>query len=944
MSRFKALTDLPRSVARSFIVFTLTLCCVGVTHAEDVLRTGDLTEAETAFARKVIFDYGWTDVARTWIEARQKSRPSRTGRGDLEYFIADCLRVEGDLESMNTMLEELRAKYPDHPRSRSVGLQLIQSALAGVLGDMLDAQLGEASERASLLVAAQQAFNRDVMEPVNQSIDALNKEVAKIEDGDYSKKGAERDQWEHFRIRAYKLYAERLPEDGADARKAYEKMLEYATSFCDERFANQLYVYEGQLFRAIALAAVDQKEEAADIMELLAEVEPDAPPPYPEPVVNFVRELRLRGMTNYARTFNAAGQSDKVVALFDRVIQFPSKDFPYKADPETPEIEPFRVQAEIEEAIARTAGGTSPAAGAAIFNTLIARFTDAKYIEANPKRAGEYMVEVGRGISRLIDARVGGLRPELYYRAGIGYKSRGRYSDALHVFKLCLQAGGDAKDGLEWAQKASYEIAETHAILGRKLEAAVCYLAHVERFGPALGKKTYNAATAAQNAFAYFGQLAGDTAGEDAYDELEAIGNVLFEEYGSGVAAERSKMQNAFEAEQRGEYANARKLYASVKRTTKDEGREVDVPIYYDAQAAAARCLYQESQAKADKLGESNAARELESIAIDAKARGSQSGRAAALYELAIIHWSNGEGDADKVAATLAPFERELNAKTDARRAGLYLWIQALVKKIAVDDAARIFGVLSADFAAHSNVAQAAMFMVDAHRQRGTEADLVKAAEYVQTYLAHPLITLDEQPVAFLGELAEILLQGKKFTKALELLGEAQKRVDETEDDGLKLIIRFRFAQASAAEGKHQDAIDALEQLIVDFPEVAAGGVDEAPGIYSALGHAYLALYEQTPTAKLLESARKAFESGTAILQGRWTSYRANGKSVPPKIDLAFWQSYLQLLKVYLAQDQSDYVSGTIKDFRLRFGGKAFAPGVLQQEFDQLEATAKSKK
>ncbi|MEM7262196.1 MAG: hypothetical protein AAF488_09415, partial [Planctomycetota bacterium] len=423
MSRTNLLVD-PTRTSRRLLAVALFVGVCGLVapafgpaalHAQDILRTGDLDEDEKGFLQEVIFDLRYTDLAREWIRARMDSRPSRTARGDLDYYLADCLQVEGMVDEYAALIAQLKDKYPTHERSQQAGLQILRASRARVLSQLVEAsQTGDVAERKRLVQEAQKSFKSEVLNPTNTGIETLNAQVEATDDGDYKPIGGQRDEWEHFRIQAYKLYAERLPEDSAEQKAAYQQMLEYATTFCDERYVNQLYLYVGQLFRAVALAAVGENEEAAGIFELLAEIEPDAPPPYPDPVVDFVREIRLRGMTEYAQTFNAVGEPEKVVALYDRIIQYPSEAFPYKKEPETPALMAFRVNAEIEEAIARTAGGDNPAKGMALFRELIARFTDEQFVDANGELSGQLMVEVGKGVSRMLDLRVGGLPAELY--------------------------------------------------------------------------------------------------------------------------------------------------------------------------------------------------------------------------------------------------------------------------------------------------------------------------------------------------------------------------------------------------------------------------------------------------------------------------------------------------------------------------------------------------
>ena len=143
----------------------------------------------------------------------------------------------------------------------------------------------------------------------------------------------------------------------------------------------------------------------------------------------------------------------------------------------------------------------------------------------------------------------------LYYRAGIGFKSRLLFERAISSWKLALHAGHRIPAQAEWCARALYEIAETSFIMGRTAEAGLTYLTLLESY-----PKSELRGNAARNAFAHLADVAEREGG--AWNSLMSRAQELFAEYGEGESAERLKMQEATRLLDTARYGQARKKRA----------------------------------------------------------------------------------------------------------------------------------------------------------------------------------------------------------------------------------------------------------------------------------------------------------------------------------------------------------------------------------------------
>ncbi|MFQ5654214.1 MAG: tol-pal system YbgF family protein, partial [Planctomycetota bacterium] len=531
-----------RRLPSALLLAALLLCGAAPPMSAQVLGGRDLTPEEGVFLDKIINDYGYTDLARRWIAARKKSA-GRVDKATLEFYTVDILRAEGEFEAADAENQRLARLFPGHPRSQGAELEAVQAVMARVLTMHQDA-LAETNPvaRRKLLEERDRLFGSEVLGTLERAIPELEAALKTLRDPDprrlsqkRAKKQLERDRWEHYRLQALKLYTQRLPEGSDEAAEGWQKLSELAELFVSERSDDFRMQYSAQLILGQALAAQGRSEEAAEALELLVEAEPVTAPPYSPGTIAFMRMLRIQALQGTAEAWNRAGRPERAVEAFDQAREGASRHFPLHADPEHPDLVPFVVLMDVEEAISR-AGGGNRGRGVELFHRLIDRFDSPGFRRGDPLAAESYLEDIARGLSRLVDMQVGELGAELCFRAAVGFKLLGRYERAIGAAKQALHSGSGVPADTSWCARALYEIGENSDTLGRIPEAVIAYLALLDTY-----PQSPVAGDAARNAVALAADLAAAEGG--IWRELAADAEKIFAGYSVGLASEQLKLQ-----------------------------------------------------------------------------------------------------------------------------------------------------------------------------------------------------------------------------------------------------------------------------------------------------------------------------------------------------------------------------------------------------------------
>lgn len=925
---------------------------VGVAHPVEgqlyeAVQRGDVSEAESKALQELVGVYGFTDLARVWIDARLET-VSTASRPDLEWVRdVDILRAEGDFDAANENNQVLKGRYPRHPRASAVAREAVKTMVVNAILKDAEARYETDPAVRATLLAERDVIYQQAMAELEANIQQLNQEVERSPDDE--EKILERDGWEFDRLLAMQRYAELLPYESAAATKAWEELAEAAKRFVDTRFLNFGLQYQAQLIYGKALAALGQSAAAAEALEVLTEVEPSYNPPYDEVVVRAMRQLRIEALQSSAEAWNRAGQPERAVELFDFAFEAPQPHFPWKAEPEDPAVLPLRVAMEIEEAIARMCGGVRQV-GIDQVRALIARFDSERFRKGDPDAAEDYLLQIARGLARAVDTGVSGLSAELYYRAAVGYKDRGRYDAAIRAAQLALDAGSGVPGAEFWLASSLYEIGDNFDSLALPEAAAQAYEVLATQFDAKKSDERFEVllADAAQNWFAISGELAETSGG--AWETVTKRAEGVFAELSRGAAGIQLILQKAAELEGQSKYEEARGLYESIPSEIEGDGGSMErVDAYYRAQAGAARCLFRAGDADgraAEVLPQ--VAERLTGVLERARRDGDASGEAALRFELANARWDDDVRDRAGAIEALDPLLSTVTGTNPYREGGLRLWISILCwvdPEDAADgarpaDAEPVLAALRKDFQGTTTFLISLFEMVDAYGGLGTEEADRRAAELALEYTRHPEANFDAaSPGEKLG-IAEILSQGGKHAEASAILDAARAAASE-DDIYMQIAVTYALAKAGNNSGKHHQVIDALDPFIeANEEETTSGSYDEAPYILIQRALANMALYEQDNSAARLTSAEEDLTNGIATLRERRASLlRTN--SITQRFEVDYWNAWLQFFEVLRAQGRGEMILRMIREQRIMNGGNDFAPPALQTKFDQLEQELK---
>lgn len=898
------------------------------------LEEGRLTRSEVRFIERTLRVWGFADTARSYLQARLQ-RCSNDARPDLEFYLVDCLAVEGKSDEYTAEIQRLQKKYPTHPRSKAAGLQVIQASFLKVLLKHDEALAAEPSDRRRFQEERDAIYEEEVVTPLARTIEALNGEVDQVQK-QYHEASREarknkgdttlqrtadeleqtlqgkkqlRDEAEHYRVVAARMLADRLPEGSEAQREAWQAVATHAEAFVRERFDDFARQCECQLMLAIANAQLGRVEEAADAFELLVEISPPARPPYTDPVVLFFRRMRLEAAAGTARAYNRAGQPEKAVELFDRLLTSQDPHFPFQGAENHPELASFKLAMDIEEAIARTVGQDG-AAGVQLFLDLVERTRERS--QADSSLVG-LRLDLARGLSRLLDLGAGGLPPSLYRLAGTGYLARGQSREAIVAWKRGLAFASRSREPQDQVLAASLlnDIGLSYQLLGEIEEAAMAFTLVCEAYGQinlprelAAAMKQH-LALASQNGFALLSELTERYTAAP-WQELLALSQQVFGRVADGSAAETMKLQQAGEFEDRAQYAQARERYASV-------GREVDgqpVFSYYQGKTGAARAAFLAHKVAGDPLaGIAEAEPMLSALETEAR-QAPVTFRDAAQVLVALtrasLYWDDAVRNAERALAALQPLAGEVRGGGDARELALNLWINILVTEQRPGDALPLFDDLRRDFPESDFLLQLATNLIQANLIQGDEAHLAKAGELASFFVDHPKAGLDELSPENLLYYANALVEGNRTSKALPLLDRARTRIGDDADASLDIAISLLFAKV-ALDSDPAGAQAALMKLIERHPEdIQQGLAPDAPNVLRVLAEARLKVHAARPAAALLESANQDLMNACGVLDQRRRS--AVSPAEKTRAQREYYEAWLELLLVWKAQGQDEKV------------------------------------
>ena len=932
---------------RLCICLGMLLLATPSVHAQSIGR-GDLSDGEQRFLRELLVTYNSPDLLRVWVSSRIKT-VSGSDRATLEYYLADAIRIEGEIDAYEAEISRLAKKYPNHQRSKGVKLESVLTALLRLNDSHTESVFATSpSDRLRAIQARDEIWRNEVVVVLEDNIRILNadcdaaeaKVVSATSDDlksqyseDYAAKVDARDLWEFQELASVQNYANLLADEDPARKKLLDELSVKAKQFVDQRYENFGRRYRAQLIYGQALAASGRPDEAAEQLELLVDIEPSGDPPYVDEVVTFIRSLRIESLAGSLEAYNRANRSEEGLELIEYLFDDVDENFPFRRTPENPEIAPLVAILDVEEAISRIAGGDRET-GLDLLEKLIEKYDSPDSWKGDPAGTRAALDRLSRGCSRLFDMGVASLSAELCVRGAVGFRDRGKPAAAVEAAKQAFMSRSNDKDSREWKAKALYEIGESSDALGRIEEAAIAYQALAEDYSD-----TTVVAMACQNFFAIVGDLGEDRSG--AWLELLPVAEKLFADNSQGLGSEQLKLQQASEAEMDGDYSKARDLFRRVAATYEDDSGERTVPFYYRARAGGARCLFRMSTDI--EQGTRDASGEILALLDGARRDGNGAGESSLRYELARIHWSDRGKNPQKAIEALDPVLGKLSGSSIYREGALLLFLRILCSEGKLATAEKCLAEIAKQWPDELSRVEGTYYLFEACHASGREEDRRRAGELVLEWIKLPGTQFDSmEPAVQLG-LSAILIDGGYSAEAAEMLAVAQSAAESGQDQDLQISVSFYLAKAANAAGKYQDALRSLDSIMERYSDdTFNGGYPEAPFFFVQRAVAENGLYEKDRNSDRLTSMSEDLKSALGILDQRRQSLVFAGTS-DAGFERDYWATWLQYLEVLKAQKMCERVVLLIQSRRLMAGGadKPFATQDLQGRFDKLEKDCK---
>jgi hypothetical protein len=901
------------------------------------------------------------DTALRYLDGIEKSRRL----DDASQAEVLALRIEaydglGDQPSKLKVIDELKKRFPNHPRALGGDILVIRDNLRRVLAKYDQALVEPDAEKAEKLRAEGAAMFADLVEKplsatladIEGKIAELKKKLASTEAAGTPKpqeKGRRprqkpttsksspeldalllsRDQTELARIGMYLAYAEKLAEGSKPRQEILEKGLKLATQFVDVRTDFPVMRYQGQLQVGILLFTLGRHAEAESSLSLLYNIAPpDAAKPFGKPLVDAFKALRLQSLLFGARSMNSAGNYKKAVEIVEQFfLKAPRDEFYVSIDDPSSDLRPIVVLLRLEHAVALAGAGEAR-----------------KGLEEVQKVIDKYKALGGQGAAFVIDARKAlgriaqmgvPLRSRDYYEAGLGLKSELKFDQALTAFQKALGklTPRNGKDFESLAPLCLNEIGEALLAQKRWPEAAIVYGEIAQTFAdldPGLvGKVAQNFLGASTRATA----TTPNGTAHAGLKKLKAEATKYSEDRSGSLGVQQVKLFDARNYEDQGKLEDARKEYLKVPR----EYNRQRVPFYWFAQAKAWTCLYYlwdqaDEQGKAALESDiAQAAMELPKIVRSAKAEKDELGYTTASLTLGLIHYE--KGSFDEAIEALKIFADASSASAAVRCAGLYSLILAEAYGGKREEAGAHFALLEKDCQQGVPLSGAAKAIADGYEEAG---DLPNAAKWTLTFAKLPSSRSELERIETLVEVIRRLIEGGLIQESAEFVAMA-KRSAPADDPRLSRQLAYLDAKVPAYHKKWDEVVAKLKSYHTKFG--LEGQYYEDPYVAHDLAEAYLARSKpkKTPLDDIT-SADDYYNLAFSRMEERRTQDVANEK--------LFWRWGLKFFRVHMRVGEAgntnayvhiiEFVDKREESEKGDFGG-------LKEEFLKLRAEARAK-
>ena len=878
------------------VVLLPDLFLTGPVHAQAKQDYGTgLTDEEIALASALIREYKYFDTARRFLESL------KTRRGAKPMLLAEIASLEIDIKQAEGKdaladLDAFKKKFPWHPRASLGSLEQIGSKLGAALQKVeLSKTEPDATKSAKALSDAKKIFTEEVSKPLDALIVSLG-ETAKAS---ADKKGNQDPQKkrlfyqaEFARVNIFYVYANALPEDDKDREATFEKGLDYASFFVEERYEFFIMQYKAQIQKGLYLSALGRNKRAAEELELMYDVEPPSTRNMPPALIKAFHEIRLQALLFGARAHNAAGAYDNAVYALKPIMRA-------KLDPKNPlspaigaveddpDLQKFAVLARLEYGIS-VAGVGNVSAGMRAIHAVISKY-EKLHKETKNETYQAFVIDARKALGRISAAGAASLSGKDYYQAGIGLKSQLKFEEALDSFQKAL----GALEPLEQAKIAPLclnEIGEICYMLGRFDESAVAfseialYYPGAEIFTTKANRSFIGALTKAVTAL---GAAGAEHAG---FKELEKLAS----KFGADDTAAQASMVQGQTAEQQSQYERARRAYRKIK---------IDDPTYgLRAHASSWATFvreYEVAGSNNDKKAQEKIAENfdegipaLKDILEKARAKNNRSAGSVAALALGQMHYNRDEYP--EAVKTLSLFVSEYEDDKNYRCTALGYLVLAAVHAKEGEGAYKYYVPLRKSCKDDPAAAAAAYALSDDATDRG---DLKRAALFMRHYARHPTTKDDLKDLQLLIKIVQVLTDGGYVSDARDYI-EMAKAVGGS-GDLQRVLIWMEMGIAKSAEqwGKVIDLGNKyVEQYRVD------GDNYEDPFVCRELGWATLRKARQKRRTGTLPldacmNAEKFYNHALYLLDGLMKKGTPENP-VDSSVRREYWLVALRLMQV----------------------------------------------
>lgn len=815
-----------------------------------------MSDEDRRFVSYLVDRLRYFDTARRYLDHLESERPDRRELATIDQFRIDILRAEGRNDDALEALEEYKKKYPDDPRAALASLEALGATFEKVT-KAIEAALvaGNPSEREQRLRAAITLFQDTVRAPLDAMITGFGEPT---DDATRER----RNRAELARIRFLLLFANVLPEEREERRRALEEGLAFATSFVETRAYFPIMQYEALVQKGIFLLELERFSEAASELSVLYDVVPNVRPPYPPVLIGAIKDLRLKAILFGVRGHNGAGEYNLALQVINRYLRNanPRDPFSLSGAEEDPAFRRYIILLRLEEGIAL--------AGAGQVEDGLGRIH--KVIEEQSGRGEDgapFVIDARVALGKIADAGGIVLSGRDYFEIGFGKlsESRGKptlLEGALLAFQRALTTL-TPRDVAEYAPRCLDEIGQIHHMLGRELEAAIAFREIAVRF-----PTTEDVGKAAKYYLASINSVRNTRTNQGALGEMFAEAQQLVELHGGGEGFPdlQARMAEAQRARVDGRFEDAKKIYAEIPRER--DGKKV--PFYWRARFSALWIPvleWESSQNEAAKEAFPEAIAGIEANLPTAIAEKDLLGAAVGAFALGQMHYHLGNY-AESVAA-LKVFLGELAEDTYVRCEALGYLVTSAVEGNDESAAIEAFRALSADCPDHIARGYAALTLSDHFSGLSGPTAQKKAAAYMLVYVQSSVFANDVDRLrgADLADtylrVARVLIEGGFVDEAKKYIDLAESTVGPGELERQLLYLRALTAEQA------DDWIEVIRNLRQYVKEYKGDGSHfEDPYVWRKLGYAYYKVDSDAKARKAsnLRQSEKYFNIARSLL------------------------------------------------------------------------------